>query len=244
MSHVRVLQSRWTSLLGLPRFAGLLASVGALALMQPAAATPVNIDFKIFADTTPATLGAASGQAGVWNRIDSITGSPSLVGLGGAALPGVSLSIVGSNGFSGRFNPAPADVGSLLNDGIRMDVSPMVFTLSGLSAGQYDLYTYALNSDALEDGAVVDVLGSADGAKSMGGLWGGSFVLGTNYVLHSLTLAAGDDLTIRVTARPNAGAARVAGLQIVDARNRVPEPGTALLVLLAAGAAVAVRRRR
>jgi hypothetical protein len=87
------------------------------------------------------------------------------------------------------------------------------------------------------------VIGSGDATQAIGGPWGGSFVQGTNYALHSPTLAAGADLTISVTATPGASNARIVGFRVVQMTNHVPEPGTALLVALAGGMALVLRRR-
>jgi hypothetical protein len=211
-----------------------------LALGTQAQAGPINLDFELNTPTPSATFGAASGQVGVWNSVSSTTFHGSFVDVSGAALPGVALTITGSGGRSGRNGPGPADIDALLNDAIRMDTSPLQLLFTGLAAGLYDIYTYGLNSSAATDGGFVNVIGSADPAQHIGGLWAGSFVQGTQFALHRVSLGTGDPLTIHLTAELGQINARMAGLQIVPVA--APEPG--LVLLLGIGATGVLRMRR
>lgn len=216
-----------------------LQALGAVAtcclIATSVQAAPVNIDFAIagFGATPPSTFGAASGQAGVWNSVTSTAGAASLMGLSGAVLAGVSLAISGSNGFTSLgVSGAPPDVAALIQDGIRRDDPVMTFAFSGLDAGAYDVYTYALDIDSSDYGGTIAVVGSGDAAQSIFGAWGGSFVLGTNYALHSVAVGGAGTLTMNITALAGANSARVAGVQLVQ-RQQVPEPGSLALAALA-----------
>ncbi len=217
-----------------------IVASGACALAQG-----FNVDVNAIAGTPPATYSAAAGQSGVWNAVPATLplGPLTLNGLSGAP-SGVTLRFAaGPNGYNGLGaynwnNPNTSggdqnlmddvlDVGGGFGGGIQ---SGVLVTLSGLAAGNYDVYTYCFAPDNYLPGnggfpwnTLVSVSGSSSAQQTVGALdWGGAFVLGETYAKHSVVLAAGADLTILLENDiSNLGFGSLNGLQIVPT---VPAP--------------------
>lgn len=121
-----------------------------------ASATSLNIDFGSTFGTPSSSFGAGAGQAGVWNTI-SASGTTALVGLSGAALPGVTLNLTGSPSLTMTGSQATpnltADEQALVGDNfyVASFAASETWTvkLSGLENGKYTVYAYAPSNTAV-----------------------------------------------------------------------------------------------
>lgn len=113
----------------------------------PPATFGINIDLDVDlpgkAGTGPPfpAFGAAPGQAGVWNSVMPGVGPFSLVGLQGEPTP-VTISRSGVLPIITFDTGGRGDYARLVYDADRID-GPSTFTVSGLPAGAYNIYTYA-----------------------------------------------------------------------------------------------------
>jgi len=159
-----------------------------------ASAQSFNVDIGDPLIAVPSsTYGAAAGQPGEWNGIPAGSSAP-LVDLTGS-LTTVTLSM-GINFNAWSFNNAgtTGDDEALLDDGA--DVFPDSYTISGLSDGEYDIYTYAWAADSDIDHVDIQLVGSPDPIQNVGGAWTGSHVQGVTYALHHITVVGGATVTV------------------------------------------------
>lgn len=232
--------------IGLPRRLRPVALALGLALgVAPrAGAVAINVDFGTTFGT-PSSGYAAAGVPGFWNGIDPTDSGPhALLDIGGLATA-VTLSISAGEGlFFDDGASTSGDDEALLDD--ELDVLPTgvggtaTLTISGLPADEYEVFTYARDAQAPENETVsVDVNGAGGQIVQPTGPTFSGFVLGETHALHTVTLLAGQDLTIEVTIQDDTAGdfGMINGIQIV------PEPRTALL-LWGGLALLAVWRRR
>ena len=217
--------------------------VGALGASD-AWALAFNIDVGTAFGTPSSGYGAAAGQVGYWNGIVPTSSGPhALFDLSGAAT-GVTLTIsAGEASFSFNDPSTSGDDQALLDD--ELDIRPTgvgntaTVTLIGLPAGTYDVYTYARDAEAPTNEEVsVNVNGTgAQNVTPTSDTFSG-FALGQTHTLHSVTIAAAQNLSVVVTivADPGTDYGMINGIQIV------PEPRSALLV--AAGLILLAAHRR
>jgi hypothetical protein len=181
-----------------------------LALSGVATAQTFNVDFGsvAFGAGTPLpTYGAAAGQAGVWNNIDTdLLGafyvSPPLTTTGGAASNVVlGLDALGSGGLIPYEADEPNTFGDdqALFDDCYYNAAPSSLTIRGLAPGNYRLYTYAMAPDSNVFQTGVDVSGSADPLQAVGGDFSAGFALGATHAEHRVTVLAGGDVVINFT---------------------------------------------
>jgi hypothetical protein len=179
-----------------------------------AAAQSFNVDIGDPLDPVPAnTYAAAAAQAGEWNAISAGTDAP-LVDLAGV-LTTVTLT-TGSNSFD-FYSNNPATTGddeALLDDAADVFPAPETYTISGLSDGDYEIFTYAWAPDSDFDHLDVEVVGSPDPIQNVGGAWTGSHVQGVTYARHRVTVAGGSTVTINFIEF-NLELMTVNGMQIV-----------------------------
>jgi hypothetical protein len=198
-------------------------------------ALAINIDFGTTFGTPSNSYGAAAGHVGYWNGIVPTSSGPhALLNLAGAP-SGVTLTIsAGEASFSSNDPSTSGDDQALLDD--ELDIRPIgvgntaTVTLIGLPADTYDVYTYARDADTPANEEVSVNVNGVGGQNVMptSDTFSG-FALGENYALHTVTIAAGQNLSIVVTIVQDPGAdyGMINGIQLV------PEPRSALL--LAAG---------
>jgi len=181
-----------------------------VALCGLAGAQTFNVDFGsvIFGAGTPApTYGAAAGQPGVWNNIDTdLLGtfyvSPTLLTTSGAAST-VSLEFdaLGTPGLLPYEANEPNTTGDdqSLFDDCYYNGAPSSLTVRGLAPGNYRLFTYAMAPDSNVYQTGVDVTGSLDPLQPVGGDFSAGFALGVTHAEHRVTVAAGGAVVIQFT---------------------------------------------
>lgn len=222
----------------------LLLGIAGLLGASDAWALAINIDFGTAFGTPSSGYGAAAGQVGYWNGIVPTSSGPhALLNLAGAPT-GVTLTIsAGEASFSYNDSSTSGDDQALLDD--ELDIRPTgvgntaTVTLIGLPAGTYDVYTYARDAEAPTNEEVSVNVNGVGGQNVMptSDTFSG-FALGENYALHTVTIAAAQNLSVVVTivADPGTDYGMINGIQIV------PEPRSALL--LAAGLILLAAHRR
>jgi len=184
----------------------------------PVAGQSFNIDAG--SGSVPSVAyGAAAGRPGTWNRVDKALGQPGipltpLVDVEGNAT-GVSFALV-PVGFAsmysfGHDSPIEGDAAALLEDWIDIHSGgPSVgasIVLTGLSAGSYDVFTYA---------AVLDlVTPSVVGGMVVTGNWNGDLGWGSTYALHRVEMTGGNLSLFVQASNTFSGVAALNGMQIV-----------------------------
>lgn len=177
----------------------------ALAGGTPVLAQSFNLDVGTDQTTVPSNAyGAAANQPGFWTgvRTDNhpvvfltdVTGTPT----------GVTITETGGLGDFGVTNPLwAADDAILMNSASDCGGAggTITWTISGLAAGSYSIFTYAEAPDSPATYRTnVSVAGAAQGTQLIGGAWPGSpHVQGVTYALHTMTVTAGANVTITTT---------------------------------------------
>jgi hypothetical protein len=158
--------------------------------------------------------GAAAAQPGVWNDIHHPY-SFTLTDINGA-LTAVTCASTISSSFNWPFGTLTGDDSAFMNDiqAISSTSGTAVWTFSGLSNGNYTVYTYAWAPDSANGRTSVDVPGSTDAQQIVGGSWSGSpHVLGITYALHHVAVTNG---TLTVNCAGASGTSgSVNGFQLV-----------------------------
>ncbi len=205
-----------------------------LTLASVATAQSFNLD--VGANQThplPANAhGAAANQPGAWVGV-STTGQSavSITDIAGGNT-GVTITPIGGFGDFAVNNPTWAGDDDLLMEdasdvgGIAQGPpgGSVTWTIQGLAAGDYAVYTYALAPDfPASYNTRITVAGASQGPQVVGGAWGGSpHVPGVSYARHDVTLASGQTLTI-VTDDPGT---IVGNLSTVNGFQLVYTPGS------------------
>ncbi|MCK6446043.1 MAG: hypothetical protein L6Q99_06580 [Planctomycetes bacterium] len=186
-----------------------------LAALAPAQSFNLDVGDNLIIFPVPQNsyVGAAA-QAGVWNSV-KFPYSTTLVQLDGSA-----STVTTSSNQSSSFNWFPSTLtGDDYNFMVDIQDVPFVggpwsWTFSGLTNGDYALYTYAFAPENNGMLTRVTVTGSSDPAQDVGGIWsGGAFVQGVTHALHHVTVTSGQiDLTVEGLSNSNGS---VNGFQIV-----------------------------
>jgi hypothetical protein len=196
----------------------------------------INLDFDFAFPGEPgtgapaATFGAAAAQPGVWNLVGFGFGPFALVDLAGAPSP---VSIARS------LNPPAStidlgltdDYARLVYDADRID-STLNYTINGLPAGEYAVYTYAAAPTFLTVSTRITINGNQQtvaGAQN-----DGLFSLGVTHARHQFIHPGG---ILTITAARAAINGVVNGLQIVPI---LPPPPAAFSLIAPANGATAV----
>jgi hypothetical protein len=113
-----------------------------------------------------------------------------------------------------------ADASDVANLGVPPNGGLITWVIAGLTAGNYTIYTYALAPDfPATYTTTVDVTGAPEGAQTCTGAWAGSpHVLGVSYARHTVTITAGQNITVLTsnsTTNPATNFGSVNGFQIV-----------------------------
>jgi hypothetical protein len=200
-----------------------------LAMSVPVRAQRINID--VGSNTTypvPSSVyGAAAGQPGTWNSVAPVGGTTNLVDLAGAATT-VSIASTGGSAFESNMNPGPTgDDLNLMADVSDPSFTGQTWTISGLAAGNYLLYTYSWPPDNPVFRSVISVAGSVDGPQTTGGSWPLSGqTLGITYALHHVSVPPGGSIAMTITVAGGGSYASLNGFQI--APDSAASPGVDL----------------
>lgn len=192
----------------------------------------------IGAGAPSSTFGAAAGTPGVWNAIP-IGSQPLVTLLDIAGLPtSATYTSTGDGGGVGFLNPTnTGDFALLLNDAnnVGNGVSSL-YTISGLTPGEYRVFTYAVapQGDTASTFITVSGTSSAGTQEVTGPMPGNQLILGVTHSMHDVFVAG----TLTIKAEGAFPTSYVNGFQIVA----VPEPSTC--ALLFTGLAMIARHRR
>jgi hypothetical protein len=206
-----------------------------LGTAQTASATAFNIEFGTGFAPPPSSFGAAAGQALVWQTVATGGGA---VGLGGGAM----VSVVGPVSEGSIGSPAgPTD--ELMLDYFVGDFTAATWlvSFSGLVDGAYDVYLYDPANAAVSTGN-----GTVNGTTftSINGAYSSpTLALNSNYLLLQNILVTGGSLNVYGDGT-TPGLSGLAGIQLQDSVNAVPEPSTLGLLGIGAAGVFAVRRKR
>lgn len=212
------------------------AAVVAMAGTAASASSLINIDFSTDFSSPAASYGAASGQVGFWNAIPAMSaGVPIALSDISGGVSGASISSTTAQFDFSFQNPATAGGDEQLMDDF-LDLGGAgaldTFTVTGLAAGNYQVFVYAWGADNATFVTGASVNGSAQ--QTSGGAWPGGFSAGVTHSVFNVTLTAGQPLTINT--------ATVSGFGSLNGIQIIPTPGA--LALLGMGGLAAARRRR
>ena len=188
-----------------------------------ATASAQNFNLDIGAATgnpVPATtFGAGAARPGAWSIAPVVVATPAALADINGASTAVTVVMSGGTNYSSITNLTGATVDdlNLMTDIQDPGVTPATWTFNNLSAGTYDVYTYAMAPDSPLYFTNVAVAGSIDPAQDVGGAWTNAYVQGVTHSRHRVTIAAGSPLvvTISKSAAPVTNYASVNGFQIV-----------------------------
>jgi hypothetical protein len=238
-----------------------LASMAAAGFLVATTASAQSINFRVqstVGTVDPMSLndpaffpyGAAAGAAGAghWNEHQGPwAGTPIALNDLNGDPAGVTMTLTTGNAITAALGSTSNNPGNWPGTGDPLQnllagvwdlggtAQPArTLTFSGLAAGTYDVYTYAMAPDSATFVTGVEV----DGVfEQVGGAFGGNFALGITHSLHTIDLMAGDDLDVILTTVTSFGS--LAGIQLV---HQVPGPG-AMALLGIPGLLVGSRRR-
>ena len=233
-----------------------LACLAGAALTSAGYGQAFNVDMDIFFGSPQggngapsSSFGAAANQPGFWNRSPG-SGLRVLRGLDGYTTS-ASFEVLSREGgwdTLGWENPInTGDYALLLNDGnpvgelLRGNVLTYIF--SGLQAGTYKIFTYAVHPQGEASPTVVFVPDSIGEQYQTvtGPMPGNSFAYLVTHSIHEVILSSGADITIILDQPPNRPISYfVNGFQIVP----VPEPKTDFFLAFALFALTWRLRRR
>ena len=200
-------------MLRLPFAGTIVTTIAVAASPVPLVAQDFNVDVGDPALGVPSsTYGAAAGRPGTWNAFD-LTGPMQLSDLTGA-LSGVTLETTGGVLYDFDNGGTSGDHDALLDDMQDVGYEPAFvdWTITGLSSGVYDIYTYAFAPDHPWYTTKVSVVGSTDGPQYVSGSWGGGHSHGVTFARHRVVVDGGGSVQVRVDSEFVAGS--VNGFQI------------------------------
>jgi hypothetical protein len=159
-----------------------------------------NIDVTGGTGSTPlpsTSFGAAAGQPGVWTPLDCSLGPVStlLVDVTGAATSVTMTRTAGSGlaGAGGVVAGMTADDLAFICD-FELARAPRTWTLAGLAAGTYSVYTYAWMVN-LHTGISIN----GGPVTSVGGAWSGAYAPGLTHAVDTVTVASGGSISVQIT---------------------------------------------
>lgn len=176
-----------------------------------ACAQSLNIDYGLAFGSPADEYGAAADQPGIWNGLPGNDDAPQPLLDTRGEPTGVTITSSLPSGPASFDNAGTfGDDQSLMDDYLDLHSHPQTFTLSGLRAGSYTVYTYAWAPDDSAYYTFVDV--NDQGGQQIGGEWPGGQQEGVTYARHTATLAEGEDLVVYTFAQLHG---TLNGIQIV-----------------------------
>jgi len=212
-----------------------LAATVLVAQPEISQATSLNIDFgdQVYGGA-PSNYGAYANQVGTWNVITA-TGTTNLVGLNGAALPGVSINLssqINPGGFVGPLPNLSQNDKSLIGDNFFTIQNAWSVTLSGLTNGRYNLYVYSPANIVVPTSSYIVNGVTEHNLFDTSGTTTSPLTLGTNYDIDSVLVSNG---SILITSGLDNGVfSGLAGLQLVF-ESPITTPLPAALPVFATG---------
>ena len=184
-----------------------MSGLAGLQIVPVAEARGINVDFGNTYGVPASSYGAASGQAGTWNKVGVGTVATQLVDLSGAVLEAHVSGIPYSNAFI----PTPPTNNDqlLLNDSFGWNSNTWQLTFSGLADGTALVYIYAPSPFFAVTGSI-NVGGTA--VASIPGDPGSTLIEGTSWVKVPVTITGG---ALSITGGGEQLFSGMAGLQIV-----------------------------
>lgn len=194
-------------------------SVSVVAASLTARAQSFNVDVGDGASVPSPAYGGAAASAGVWQALDVTTTATALVDVDGAAQP-VTLTASADLASEASVGQGPSgDDAALLDDYVALDAKPTTLTFEGLSAGTYQVYTYAL---APGDPEAITYVAVGDDTQAVAGTWTGTFDVFITHALHEVELADGDALVISAVGVEHGA---LGGVQLVRLPDDPPPVG-------------------
>ncbi len=171
-----------------------LCSVLALAAGSPVLAQSFNIEFGPSGSAVPPSTYAAAGWPGVWNTFSSLPTNVwfPVVDLNGQATSAYIYNNGGTAFMTGSSGASGADA-ALMGDMFLSYNNPtdLCLWLTGLQAGTYQVYMYAMTPGNSTLQSRVRVDNGSPGATMVGGAWPGHHVQGVTYQMFTVTVPAG-----------------------------------------------------
>lgn len=204
------------------RLLGLITTLFGLAALAPA--QDFNLDVLNNYGIPANTYGAAAAQTGFWQNVDAWDGlAPQPIADTSGAVTTATVDFTLGGNFSFDNAATFGDDQALMDD--VQDIGGVgnvsTWTIAGLAAGDYAVYSYAWAPDSPVNFITgVTLSGGANGQQNCGGAaWGGGHVLGQTYVVDSIYgVTAGGSITLTFTAV--AGFGSVNGVQL----DKLPGP--------------------
>lgn len=214
--------SSWPARVAYPWDMRTLAAV--LLLSASASAQSFNIDLGGSGVPSPGYVGAAGYPPGGWNESPlpgvgpwnavPLGGGTPLISTTGLATGVTITSTATTSSFASTGGTLTGDDRELMLDGeVTAPGVTTTYTISGLSQGQYTVYTYAWNPEDQSALTRVTMLISVDPAFDVGGPWNGSpHAFRTTFAYQESPVSPGG--TIRLTVEGVGGPGVVNGFQI------------------------------
>ncbi|MBL8858275.1 MAG: hypothetical protein JNL28_07230 [Planctomycetes bacterium] len=187
-----------------------------LGLASATFAQSFNIDVGSTTYPTPsAALGAGAAQPGTWNSKDpGVAGPLALVDLSGAPT-GVTFALTAGSGGAFFSNNAgtTGDDEALMDDAqFPSTAGGATWTIAGLAAGTYQVFTYAWAPDSANYLSNVSVNGGPP--TCVGGAWPGTYTLGVTHAVDTVVVPPGGSITIAFVSPPCASFHTFNGVQV------------------------------
>lgn len=185
-----------------------------------ASAQSLNIDISD-RGSSPSNAFAAQGLAGSWNTYSASSGTTiALDGLDGLST-NASLKITGFRNYQLLGFSDDSDLGRLASDRAVSAGDPIIMSFSGLSNGNYQVWTYIMSESFREREVIInsDIMTSQIVQTS----WTGELILGQTHSFHMVEVTDGT-LNIAVSN----GDPFVNGIQLV-----IPTPSTLAMLGMA-----------